>query len=125
VFGLYSEEEIENFKCIFDMFDKDKSGFIEVSDLQTIMRSLGRDPHEAIELLQGLELNADGRLTFEEFLRIMKSLESRLVHGREGEGGAEQSPREADLEERNKYGSLLPRTGVHFLPDSKVVDFLK
>lgn len=51
IFNLYSEEEIENFKCIFDMFDKDKSGFIEVTDLQTIMRSLGRDPHEAIELL--------------------------------------------------------------------------
>lgn len=37
----------------------------------------------------------------------------------------EQSPREADLEERTKYGTLLPRTGVHFLPDSKVVDLLK
>jgi len=35
------------------------------------------------------------------------------------------SPREASIDERNKYGCLLPRTGVHFLPDSKVVDFLK
>lgn len=52
----------------------------------------------------------------------MKNLENRLVNGKE-EG--ESSPREADLDERNKYGSLLPRTGVHFLPDSKVVDFLK
>lgn len=34
-------------------------------------------------------------------------------------------PEEATLEDRNKYGALLPRTGVHFLPDSKVVDFLK
>lgn len=53
---------------------------------------------------------------------IMKNLENRLVSGKD-EG--ELSPREAELEERNKYGSLLPRTGVHFLPDSKVVDFLK
>ena len=29
------------------------------------------------------------------------------------------------MAERTKYGCLLPRTGVHFLPDSKVVDFLK
>lgn len=122
IFNVYSEEEIDNFKCIFDMFDKDKSGFIDVSDLQTIMRSLGRDPHEAVDLLSGLDLGDDGRLSFEQFLRIMKNLETRLVSGKE-EG--EQSPREADLEERNKYGSLLPRTGVHFLPDSKVVDFLK
>jgi Ca2+-binding EF-hand superfamily protein len=44
VYSLYSNEEIENFRCIFEMFDKEKSGFIDVSDLQTIMRSLGRDP---------------------------------------------------------------------------------
>jgi hypothetical protein len=29
------------------------------------------------------------------------------------------------IEDRTKYGAMLPRTGVHFLPDSKVVDFLK
>ena len=52
----------------------------------------------------------------------MKHLENRLMSGKEDDEG---SPREASLEERNKYGSLLPRTGVHFLPDSKVVDFLK
>ena len=33
--------------------------------------------------------------------------------------------REAEMAERTKYGCLLPRTGVHFLPDSKVVDFLR
>jgi len=33
--------------------------------------------------------------------------------------------REGTIEERSKYGCLLPRTGVHFLPDSKVVDFLR
>jgi hypothetical protein len=52
----------------------------------------------------------------------MKSLENKLVHGDDDQEG---SPREASLEERTKYGTLLPRTGVHFLPDSKVVDFLK
>lgn len=35
------------------------------------------------------------------------------------------SPRSATEEERAQYGSLLPRTGVHFLPDTKVIDFLK
>jgi hypothetical protein len=34
-------------------------------------------------------------------------------------------PIEGTLEERNKFGVLLPRTGVHFLPDSKVIDFLR
>ena len=51
MFALYSEEEIENFRCIFEMFDKEKTGFICIADLQTIMRSLGRDPNEAVELI--------------------------------------------------------------------------
>lgn len=65
----------------------------------------------------------------------MKQLENRLV-AQKGPDGAmtddaanfmNQSalPKEGTLEERNKYGCLLPRTGVHFLPDSKVVDFLR
>jgi Ca2+-binding EF-hand superfamily protein len=121
---LYSEEEIENFRCIFDMFDKDKSGFIEVNDLETVMRSLGREPSEAFGLLEGLDIahDKDSRLSFEEFLKIMKSLENMLVATKEGDG---DEILEATNEERIKYGSLLPRTGVHFLPDSKVVDFLK
>lgn len=28
-------------------------------------------------------------------------------------------------EDRQKYGSLLPKSGVYFLPDEKVVGFLK
>jgi hypothetical protein len=55
----------------------------------------------------------------------MKNLENRLLSNGGQEENDDMSPREASLEERTKYGSLLPRTGVHFLPDSKVVDFLK
>lgn len=112
------------------MFDKEKTGFIDVADLQTIMRSLGRDPTEAIDLIQSLELQTspdenNGQINFEDFLKLMKSLENRLISNGGADENEELSPREASLEERNKYGSLLPRTGVHFLPDSKVVDFLK
>jgi len=124
---MYSQEEIENFRCIFDMFDKDKTGFVEIENLVTIMKSLGRQPDEAHELVQGLELGSDGRLSFEEFLKIMKSLENRLVAGKQEDqdGLGELEPVEGTLEDRNKFGALLPRTGVHFLPDSKVVDFLR
>lgn len=124
VYDLYTDEEIENFKCIFEMFDKDKVGFIESTDLQTIMRSLGRDPSEANELLANFKTEQDRKLNFEEFLKVMKVLENKLIASKNAENELE-SPREATDEEKNKYGSLLPRTGVHFLPDSKVIDFLK
>lgn len=134
----YSNEEIENFRCIFDMFDKEFTGFVNVNDLQTIMKSLGRDPQEAIDLLEEMDFDPNGLMSFEEFLRIMKNLENRLVASKQGElnanqdggmglvpGADDMAPKEGNLEERNKYGCLLPRTGVHFLPDSKVVDFLR
>lgn len=58
----------------------------------------------------------------------MKMLENKLVKESQNDRFGiddEYFPLEASLEERNKYGCLLPKTGVHFLPDSKVVDILK
>ena len=92
------------------------------------MKSLGRDPDEAQELVEGLQLDSDNRLSFEEFLKIMKNLENRLVAGKQEDAETNEEeidPVEGTLEDRNKFGALLPRTGVHFLPDSKVVDFLR
>ena len=42
------------------MFDKDKTGVVNVQDLQTIMKSLGRDPQEAIVLLEELDFDPAG-----------------------------------------------------------------
>ena len=53
-FAMYSREEVENFRMIFIMFDPDKTGFVKVQDLETILRSLGRDPSEANELVVDL-----------------------------------------------------------------------
>lgn len=145
IFNQYSKEEIDNFKCIFDMFDHDKRETVGVKDLQTIMQSLGRDPQEAIDIVEELNFDPFGTINFEEFLRIMKSLENRLGGNvNQDEGGALSSQevqepgsvvdgqpdqnlisQQNDMAERTKYGCLLPRTGVHFLPDSKVVDFLR
>lgn len=136
---VYSEEEIASFRNIFDMFDKEKTGFIEISDFQSIMDSLSRNRDEVMELLEEYEFGKEtGRLSFEEFILLMQALEKRIIVNEEqteGEGDqgerriveAEQheSPRSATEEERAQYGSLLPRTGVHFLPDTKVIDFLK
>ena len=64
----------------------------------------------------------------------MKSLERKIVNKEdlgplpqqeEPESARYDSPRSATETEKARYGTLLPRTGVHFIPDSKVVDFLK
>jgi hypothetical protein len=139
---IYSEEEIASFKNIFDMFDKEKTGYIDIADFQSIMDSLNRNSEEVIELLNEYGFGKEtGQLSFEEFIILMQALEKRIIVNEEedpqaeGEGGPgdgqvaeledHESPRSATEEERAQYGTLLPRTGVHFLPDTKVIDFLK
>ena len=126
IFDMFSQEEIENCRMIFIMFDPQKTGFVGIKDLETILGSLGRNPEEANELVDGMQLT-DQRLSFMEFLLIMKTLESRLTSKDDKLEDQEEQlePIEGTLEDRNKFGALLPRTGVHFLPDSKVVDFLR
>jgi hypothetical protein len=36
----FSDEEIQNLKEIFDLFDKEKAGAITMNDLEAIMQSL-------------------------------------------------------------------------------------
>ena len=60
------------------MFDPEKTGFVCVKDLETIMACLGRDSKEAGDLVDGMQRN-DKRLSFMDFLGIMKILESRLI----------------------------------------------
>lgn len=92
------------------------------------MKCLGRDPAESNDLLKDFNPEQD-KLSFAEFLVIMKQLENRLVVDKKekspGDQTAEGEEDDNGIEDRTKYGALLPRTGVHFLPDSKVVDFLK
>lgn len=67
----FTEDEIQNLRDIFDLFDKDHSGRIEMRDLEAIMNSLQRDPSEAKEMLRSVDPNHDGTITFEEFLNMM------------------------------------------------------
>ena len=85
----FSEDEIQNLKEIFDLFDKNQQGSINAQDLEAIMQSLQRDPQEAREILQNIRReqnngeNAEGEnqegaeenfdnVTFDEFIQLMQ-----------------------------------------------------
>ena len=53
VSGGFTEDELQNLRDIFDLFDKERSGRIEIKDLEAIMTSLQRDPVEARAMLIG------------------------------------------------------------------------
>jgi Ca2+-binding protein (EF-Hand superfamily) len=74
----YSTEEIENFKKLFDIFDKDNSGTIDVSDMEQVVQQLGKDPARAKSLLDEIDPNHEGKIGFEEYLKMLADLEKEL-----------------------------------------------
>jgi Ca2+-binding EF-hand superfamily protein len=60
------------------MFGKDRSGYVNTKDLHTIIQRLGKNPDEAKELLLNMQLENQDKLSFDEFLKIMKNLETKL-----------------------------------------------
>jgi len=82
-----------------------------------------------------LDPNHEGDVNEEEFLLILKYIQQKSKE----RGGLPKLPHQLNdsidstqnsisnqlSEEKKKYGALLPKSGVYFLPDEKVVGFLK
>lgn len=75
----FSDEEVQNLREIFDLFDKERNGTIYIKDLEQIMVSLQRDPDEAKQLLgqiRDAQMNEEGqdfeRINFDDFLKMME-----------------------------------------------------
>lgn len=70
-----SQEEIQELKEAFDLFDSDKSGSIEIDELKRAMTSLGYDKKSqnrmVFQILENLDKNKDGQIDFDEFLDMM------------------------------------------------------
>ncbi|CDW77949.1 ca2+-binding protein (ef-hand superfamily) [Stylonychia lemnae] len=118
----YEGIDEESYRIVFDLFDRDKSGYIDNTDLQEIAISLNRDPLEVIELVQSFDPNNDGKIAFAEFVAVMQALESRVSDEFSLDMGSNIE------DQKKKFGnmlSLLPKNGGGFMPDSKVLDFLR
>jgi Ca2+-binding EF-hand superfamily protein len=68
----FTDDEINNLKEIFDLFDKEQQGKIDVKDLETIMSSLQRDPSEIREFIENIDPNHAGFISFDEFIDLMQ-----------------------------------------------------
>ena len=97
-----------------------------MNDFRSIMAQLRRTDDEVTDILTEFGyLNSKERITFDEFISLMEALEKKIIiQEKEAQSNDDDSPRSVEDGERKKYGSMLPN-GVHFLPDSKVIDFLK
>lgn len=59
----------EVMRKIFDAFDKDHSGFIDINELNEVAKELGKalDADELEECMKDLDINKDNKISFEEF----------------------------------------------------------
>ncbi|KAI0159261.1 hypothetical protein BJ166DRAFT_593454 [Pestalotiopsis sp. NC0098] len=68
-----TEEQIEQFKLAFDLFDKDKTGDITAAELGEVMRELGLSPSDAElkDMVDEVDVDQNGSIDFNEFLTMM------------------------------------------------------
>ncbi|RMZ76938.1 hypothetical protein DV737_g4613, partial [Chaetothyriales sp. CBS 132003] len=75
MFTLMCNEEIEGYKEVFALFDKDSSGTITASELGDVMRSLGQNPSETElrDMINEVDVDQSGAIDFDEFLKMMST----------------------------------------------------
>ena len=68
-----TEDEIEEIKEAFDLFDTDGTGTIDPKELKAAMQSLGFEAKNqtVFQMISDLDKNSKGSIDFEEFLDMM------------------------------------------------------
>lgn len=68
------DEELHKIREAFNMFDRNGNLTIEITELGDIYRTLGRDftDEELREMVNNVDLNKDGYITFHEFINMYK-----------------------------------------------------
>ena len=68
-----TEEKIQEFKEAFEIFDKDKDGYITIKELGEIMKQLGQVPSETElqDMINEVDVDGNGNIDFKEFLGLM------------------------------------------------------
>lgn len=75
--GLLLDEKLADYKAAFDAVDTDGSGDINADELLELLKRMGWDASTNIStvlsMMQKYDDNQDGRLQFNEFMRLMKA----------------------------------------------------
>ena len=84
------------------------------------------------DLIYEMDPNHDGVITEEEFSVICKYISQRsnpsfppIAGSKSGTSRTGTQAIQMYEQDKRRYGALLPKTGVYFLPDDKVLAFLR
>ena len=71
--NVVEESSKEEVRKVFNLFDVDQTGFIELKNLKKIAKELGENLKEEdiIELITKSDADGDGKVSFQEFYDIM------------------------------------------------------
>jgi len=77
-----TEEQKQEIREAFDLFDTDGSGTIDAKELKVAMRALGFEPKkdEVKKMVNDLDRDGDGTVDFQEFLQMMSGKMVRPSH---------------------------------------------
>lgn len=77
---MLTEEQLDELKEAFAVYDLNKDGVITTRELGTVMRQLGQNPTEAeiLEMIKEADTNRSGNIRFDEFVMSpkMKNLDT-------------------------------------------------
>ncbi|KAL8240714.1 hypothetical protein R6Q59_014069 [Mikania micrantha] len=79
VFGVFEAEQprLDEVKEAFDVFDTNKDGFVDASELLRVLGVLGLkgrlDVEDCRKMIGAFDENADGRIDFDEFVKMMEN----------------------------------------------------
>merc|ERR1739841_280922 len=82
--GGLSEEQMEEIREAFGLFDADASGMIDVRELKAAMRALGFEVknEELKKMVSDVDNDGNGTIEFGEFLEMMTGKMARRTHAR-------------------------------------------
>ena len=72
-----SNDDLETYRIVFELFDRDKNGFIESNDMAAISLKLGKDPEEIFNMIKDFDINKDSKVSFGEFVSALWTMEKR------------------------------------------------
>ena len=76
-----TEEQKQEIREAFDLFDTDGSGTIDAKELKVAMRALGFEPkkEEIKKMISDIDTDGSGNIDFQEFLEMMTAKMVRFV----------------------------------------------
>ena len=64
--------KLEELKQMFIMYDKDKSGTLDLKEVLTATKAVGYDQDEVMTLISEADTDKDSVISFDEFVQLMK-----------------------------------------------------